>query len=133
MSLDKVFVDSSGLFSVIDRKDPAHKKASSYFTSASAAFVTTDYIFDEVVTLLRIKVSHPIAVEVGDKIIRGGIKLIDVSSEDREAAWDYFKKHRDKKYSFTDCTSFCLMKRLGIEKAFSFDKNFIQAGFSTVP
>ena len=102
MSLEKVFVDSSGLFSVVDKKDPEHKKASAYFTSTAAAFVTTDYIFDEVVTLLRMRVSHPIAVEIGDKIIRGSVKLIDISSEDKEAAWDYFKKHRDKKYSFTD-------------------------------
>jgi uncharacterized protein len=41
--------------------------------------------------------------------------------------------HRDKKWSLTDCSSFALMKELGIKEAFTFDKNFLEAGFRAVP
>ena len=39
-------------------------------------------------------------------------------------AWQYFQRHEDKGYSFTDCISFVVMKTLGIEMAFAFDKHF---------
>lgn len=131
--MSEVFVDSGALFSIVAKNDLEHKRAAGYFTSAKEIFITTDYIFDEFITLVRMKISHDIAVEIGEKIREGLIKLVDISPQDREAAWGYFKKHQDKTYSFTDCTSFCIMKRLGIQQAFTFDKHFVQAGFTTVP
>ncbi len=40
-----------------------------------------------------------------------------------------FKKYDDKDLSFTDCTSFALMKRLKVQTAFTFDGHFQQVGF----
>jgi len=42
-------------------------------------------------------------------------------------------RSQDKRWSFTDCTSFVLMQNLGIRKALTFDANFRQAGFATFP
>jgi len=53
-----------------------------------------------------------------------------MSAEVEEKAWVVFKKHKDKRYSFTDCTSFALMEEFGVKNAFSFDRNFEQYGFS---
>jgi len=44
-----------------------------------------------------------------------------------------FEGHRDKRWSFTDCTSFVVMRDLGIATAFGFDRNFEQAGFRRLP
>lgn len=41
--------------------------------------------------------------------------------------------HKDKSYSFTDCLSFLVMERLGIQQVLTFDKHFIQAGFKVLP
>jgi predicted nucleic acid-binding protein len=46
-----------------------------------------------------------------------------------EAICRYFSLVSDKDFSFTDCTSFVLMKKLRIEKAFAFDDHFVQTGF----
>jgi predicted nucleic acid-binding protein len=48
-------------------------------------------------------------------------------------AFRIFEKYTDKRLSFTDCTSFALMKRLGISKAFAFDEDFLAVGFELVP
>jgi predicted nucleic acid-binding protein len=39
----------------------------------------------------------------------------------------------DKSFSFTDCTSFVIMKERRIRLALTSDKHFIQAGFDTAP
>jgi len=45
----------------------------------------------------------------------------------------YLQKYKDKEYSLTDCISFSVMKNIGINTAFAFDKHFAQAGFKKVP
>jgi len=48
-------------------------------------------------------------------------------------AWQLFQRYRDKRYSFTDCVSFAVMKRLKLKTALTFDKHFTQAGFERKP
>ena len=50
-----------------------------------------------------------------------------------DAAWDLFQKRRDKTYWFTDCTSFVVMRRLGLEAAITLDDDFRREGFSALP
>ena len=54
--------------------------------------------------------------------------MIRITQEDEERAWDIFCRHEDKGFSFTDCTSFALMERLGIDAVFAFDDHFAQYG-----
>jgi len=61
-------------------------------------------------------------------------EIAHVSKADQRAAWKLFKKHDDKEFSFTDCTSFVVMERLGLLYAFAFDEHFEQTGqFTRVP
>jgi hypothetical protein len=51
-----------------------------------------------------------------------------------DAAFAIFKRYHDKGFSFTDCTSFAVMKALKLRKAFAFDRHFEQMeGFSRLP
>ena len=92
--------------------------------------VITDYIFDECITAVLSVAGHETAVAVGDFIL--GSKIIEIvwlNGPVKLKAWDFLKKHSDKIYSFTDCTSFVLMKELRVDNYFSFDSDFKQAGF----
>ncbi|MGQ9825653.1 MAG: type II toxin-antitoxin system VapC family toxin [Desulfotomaculales bacterium] len=42
-------------------------------------------------------------------------------------------KYSDQNFSFTDCTSFVLMERLGVKEAAAFDARFEAAGFVRLP
>jgi predicted nucleic acid-binding protein len=59
-------------------------------------------------------------------------KLIRVNNEDVDTAWQIFRSHRDKAWSFTDCVSYAVMKRLNINEAFAFHEHFRQFGFVNV-
>ena len=56
-----------------------------------------------------------------------------MTAADELAAWKLFLDRPDKRYSFTDCTSFALMRRLGIEVALALDDHFRQEGFEVLP
>ena len=61
------------------------------------------------------------------------LELVRILPEDEEHAWTFFIRHRDKDYSYTDCTSFALMRRLGLTVAVTTDRHFRQAGFGQLP
>ncbi len=91
--------------------------------------VTSNYIIDETITLARMNLGHSASVKIGQKLWSETIaNLVRVTPQDEENAWEIFVKYQDKTFSFTDCTSFALMERVGIIEVFSFDSHFTQYG-----
>jgi uncharacterized protein len=129
----KLFVDTSAWLAMNDNSDQHHAE-----TMAKAALIkkkridliTSDYVIDESLTIIRMRLSHKAAVLFGESVLKSGIVTItDVKAEDRLAAWELFRKFADKEFSFTDCTSFVLMKKMKLHKCFTFDNHFSQMGF----
>jgi predicted nucleic acid-binding protein len=61
---------------------------------------------------------------------------VDVVWIGEHAFWEAAKlmeERLDKRWSFTDCTSFVAMRSLNVGSAFTFDDNFQQAGFKMLP
>ena len=113
--------------------DRNHKKAVSIYESLQkvrASLYTSDYVFDETVTTILARGNHAQSVVAGEALLSSEIvKMIFVHPGHLEAAWELYKKYKDKKFSFTDAASFSMMKEHDIRKAFSFDQDFAQAGF----
>ena len=96
--------------------------------------VTTSYVFDEVVTYFNSRGYHAKAVEVGQRLLKSpSVQFVQVDEGLFLEGWQYFQQHQDKDYSLTDCISFVVMRRFGIETAFAFDQHFVQAGFKKAP
>ncbi len=95
--------------------------------------VTSDYVMDETLTLIRLAHSHPKAVEFAKTVSSSrATKLVFVEEEQFTKGLGTFMEHADKEWSFTDCVSFALMKHLNLTAAFAFDPHFRQAGFQTL-
>jgi predicted nucleic acid-binding protein len=61
-------------------------------------------------------------------------RLEYVTEQDIEQAWIVFSTYRDKAWSFTDCTSLAVMRRLGLSHAIALDQHFDQMpGIATIP
>ncbi len=58
--------------------------------------------------------------------------VVRVSAADERRAQAILAQHGDKRYSYTDATSFAVMERLHIAAAFTFDRNFTQFGFQAL-
>src|SRR3990172_6375411 len=129
----RLFVDTSAWLALNDRNDQYYSRAAAKSTDIKRhriELITSEYIIDESITLIRYRVSHKAAVIFGDSLLNSSIvKIIDVKGEDRIKAWEMFKKYEDKELSFTDCISFVLMENLKLNKTFTFDEHFKQLGF----
>jgi predicted nucleic acid-binding protein len=96
--------------------------------------MTTSYVFNEVVTYLNSRGFHAKAVQFGNNILLSpSVQFIHVDKALFSESWKYFQQHQDKKYSLTDCISFIVMKKFGVNTAFTFDQHFTQAGFNKMP
>lgn len=129
-----IYVDTSGWYALVDETDPDHRPAREWFEENEAPLITSDYVFDETVTLIRTSLGHREAVTFGKKLKESHLaQLTSVSKGDRERAWEIFEKYDDQVFSFTDCVSFAQMERLGIEDAFALDEDFAIIGYRIVP
>ncbi len=61
------------------------------------------------------------------------IEIAETDGERRDRAWDLFTRYDDKVLSFTDCTSFALLRERGLTEVFTFDSDFVKVGFVERP
>lgn len=132
--MERLFVDSSAWFAFANRRDREHALVARSFQAFHGRLVTTNFIFDETVSLCRSRLGHTAAVAVGSILLdTDEVDLIRVPPADERAAWALFCERADKPYSYTDCVSFVVMRRLGIEVALALDADFVREGFRVMP
>ena len=127
------FVDTSGFYALLIRRDEKHGKATRILKKASrdrATFVTTDYVLDETATLLKARGHGHLLDRFFEIIFSSGACRVEWMDPERfDATVADFLKYRDHGWSFTDNFSFRLMKELQISAALTKDKHFREAGF----
>ena len=132
--MERVIVDTGAWYAYINAKDLDHFKVREFLDSFEGKLVTSSYIFDEIITLVLARLGHKKAVKVGQVLLNPKVvELVRVGAADEWSAWQLFQQRSDKMYSFTDCTSFVLMRRLKLAKALTLDEHFAQEGFEVVP
>jgi hypothetical protein len=132
-----LFVDTAGWMACADESDPAHRQAVAVRDSwleGGGAFVTSDYVADETLTLLRIRLGIE-AAETWWRQVDGSsrVRWECVTPARADKARALFFRYRDKDFSFTDCTSFILMRELKLREALTTDHHFAQAGLGIKP
>jgi predicted nucleic acid-binding protein len=133
-----IFVDTSAWYAVEVEDDVNHEAACKFLSKIASGkhgiSVTTDYVLDETLTLLRSRRSLSSAAAFIDKIKKSkSVRVFWVEEGLFEKALDMFQRSDRKTWSFTDCTSFALMKDLLIPDAFTFDSHFREAGLQSLP
>lgn len=92
--------------------------------------VTASFVVAELVTFFVSRGRHAKAVDLAE-ILRSssGIRLIHVDEDLFDAGFEFLKRRPDKQFSLTDCVSFVLMSRMGVQEALTFDAHVEQAAF----
>jgi predicted nucleic acid-binding protein len=130
---NETFVDTSGFYALLVKKDKMHGKAVRYLhekAKRNKRYITSDYILDETATLLKARGLTHILPDFFDTIFSSKACHIEWMDQTRFLdTRNYFLKHSDQSCSFTDCFSFVLMKELKMSEAMTKDEHFREAGF----
>lgn len=132
-----LFVDTSGWYALIDRRDADHRRFADRVrrhVSDGGRLASTDYVLDESFTLARARSGSRAALGLMDLVEQtSALDLEWIGSERFERAGHLFRQYEDQAFSFTDCTSFVVMRELRLTEALTKDEHFRIAGFSLVP
>jgi len=135
--MNAVFVDTGGWMACADRADPAHAACSAARDTAletGRILITTDFVVDETLTLIRFRLGLA-AAHAWWQQIDGSARLRweRVENDRFERARHLFFQYRDKDLSFTDCTSFAVMRELKVTTVLTTVSHFRQVGFDVLP
>lgn len=132
----RLFIDTWGWLVLADRRDPAHRKVRRLyqtFRRRQGRCVTSDYVLDEVITLLFRRapfVPAKVFMEAIFAAIEAETLGLALVTPDRfRRAWSFRIRYADKPLiSFTDLTSFVIMVDQGITEVLTEDRHFEQVG-----
>lgn len=132
-----LFVDTAGWMACADGADPAHERscaARDAALKAGQALVTTDFVVDEALTLIRLRLGHDAAQTWWQQVDTSArLRWERIDGARFERARQLFFQYKNKDFSFTDCTSFALMREMRLTHALTTDRHFRQMGFQVMP
>lgn len=137
MSSGQLFVDTAGWMTMADSADPMHapaRNARDAWLRRGGVLTTTDHVVDETLTLLRARLGLDAAARWWAQVDASSrVQWERIGPERAARARTWFFEWRDKDFSFTDCTSFVVMRELRLRAALTTDRHFLQAGFEVIP
>lgn len=129
-----VFVDTSALVAQLSLTDANHERSASAFEDLirTEDLLTHNYVILETAALVQAR----LGLEAARALVRDIAPLIDVRWVDEaihDAAVISLLAASRREVSLVDWTSFEVMRRAGVDVAFTFDRDFARQGFRMVP
>jgi len=130
-----IFIDLGVFIAFYNRRDENHERSKELISSIArheyGQGITSDYVFDEVITTVHARTKRPdFAMKIG-KLILGRfegipqfIKIYFVSKEIFFDAWEIYLQYSGKGLSFTDATIISMINAHKINYLASFDSGF---------
>lgn len=141
--ISKIFIDTWGWVAMGRKSEPEHQEVIQLYSNIikSNSFIfTSDYVLDEVVTLIFGREPVSTALNFVEGILfdidSDIVQLERVDSERFDKTWSLKKKYMDKpRISFTDLSSMVIMKELDIQDIMTDDDHFLHVGmgFRQIP
>ncbi|GAC1456623.1 MAG: hypothetical protein NVS1B1_11850 [Candidatus Limnocylindrales bacterium] len=129
-----VFVDTSGLYALLDAADAQHRRARTAFAQLvrSEDLLTHSYVLVETVALAHRRLGAD-AVRALTNDLLPAIATIWVDEAAHAAGLSALVAALPTDVSLVDQVSFHLMRQLQLTRAFAFDRDFQTAGFEVLP
>jgi predicted nucleic acid-binding protein len=124
--VNDLFVDTNAFFALANLADRHHTEALAAFetTVGQAHLETSDHVVVETWYLLRSHLGRRAAMAFRDGFDRGVVTIVGVTAQDLRRGRQIAREWSDQAFNIVDCTSFALIERLDIRRAFAFDRHF---------
>jgi len=129
-----IFIDTSAMLAALDADDEFHSQATSFISSiiGTQPVITSNYVLLETCSLVQ----RRLGVDILRSLYEDIVPLIDIEWIDQamhDAAINAVLVAGRRKLSLVDCSSFVVMRQLGLRQVFTFDQHFAEQGFECVP
>ena len=132
--MNGVFLDSVGLLAVWSKQDQWHNAAEAAYQDLhhnARQLLTTPLVLWECGNAAARRPFRSHVNRLRQKLIQEGL-LVDPTAQEIEEAWAAYDRGDAAQAGIVDQVSFVVMRRLGITEAFTHDRHFEAAGFSTL-
>ena len=130
---DAVFLDTVGLIALLNRDDEYHGPAAAIFPEIGRSqrpVVTTNLVLAEVGNgLARTALRNEVVWLIETLYREPCATVVCVTADQMVSGVELYRDRQDKLWGLVDCVSFALMRKMGIQDAFTADHHFEQAGF----
>jgi predicted nucleic acid-binding protein len=126
-----VFVDTSAILAVLDADDLHHAEADAIWQRLLASdekLYSSNYVLVETFALVQ----RRLGMEAVHAVEREIVPLLDVywvSEDAHRVSVEAFLAASRRSLSLVDCSSFEVMRRQGLQRAFAFDRHYPEQGF----
>ncbi len=130
-----LLVDTSAFFALLDMDDHRHDQAARAFAGlqvAGESLVSHEYVVVETIALVQ----RRLGMDAVRRFVDDLLPLVEIEWVDpalHASAREAMLAGRQRGISLVDWTSFLVMRRRGIGRAFAFDDDFAAQGFTVLP
>jgi len=131
--MSALLADTSFFVAYLNSRDEDHALAVEWMTVSSERIVTSEWVLAELGNCLaegpnrRLLGSLVRALSAEERV-----EIVPAEHPSFLGALSLYVRRQYKSWSFTDCTSFCLIKARKITAALTTDHHFEQAGFAVL-
>ncbi len=131
MEDERVFVDTSAFYALMDRSDNNYEKAADMWASLlekNLYLYTSNYVIVETLALLQSRLGFE-AANLWYRDVLDLAEILWIDGSIHNLAYELWLSLGRRKLSFVDCVSFMAMRHYKVEKVFGFDRHFEEQGF----
>lgn len=128
-----VFVDTVAWIALANTRDSLHGVAREMFDrlwESETSFITSEFVLIELGNALSSRELRSRTAKFIKTLKHSSIEIVPSSSELFDRGLKLYSERPDKEWGLVDCTSFVIMNERNIDKAFTEDRHFEQAGFT---
>jgi len=125
-----IFLDTSAIYALADRRDPHHDLAKERFQAlldVGEEVLTHNYVLVEAMALVQSRLGLEAAVRLAEDCRAFRVEWVDEATH--EEAIRRLARSAKRRVSLVDQVSFLVMRRRGVRVALAFDSDFEEVGF----
>jgi uncharacterized protein len=130
-----VFLETSGLFAVFHAEDARHQAAATTWDDllrSDSPLHTSSYVLLELTALMHRRLGVD-AVDALHTYVLPWVHVVWIDEGLHARGLSGLLAARRRDLSLVDCTSFAVMRSLGLRRVFTLDPHFVEQGFEVVP
>jgi predicted nucleic acid-binding protein len=130
-----VFIDTAAFLAVLNANDQFHplaKQTWDEILSSDSVLFSSNYVILETTTLLQHRFGIE-AVRLFESDILPILEIAWIDEPIHKQGMSALLVANRRNLSLVDCTSFEIMRQVGLDIAFTFDPHFSEQGFGVIP